>query len=148
MSSNPNLRPLEILLVEDSASDANLIIRELGKAEVVHNLHWVKHGEAAIDYLCHREKFVDALRPDLILLDLNLPRIDGREVLKIVKADSVLKRIPIVILTTSNDEEDVLDSYNFNANCYITKPIDIQQFIRVVRLIDEFWLAAVKLPDE
>ncbi|MEH1827393.1 response regulator [Nostoc sp. C052] len=148
MSSNPNLRPVEILLVEDSASDANLIIRELSKAEVANNLHWVKHGEAAIDYLCCREKFADALRPDLILLDLNLPRMDGREVLKIVKADSALKRIPIVILTTSNDEEDILHSYNLNANCYITKPLDIQQFIRVVRLIDEFWLAAVELPGE
>lgn len=148
MSSSLDLRPIEILLVEDSPSDANLTIREFGRAKIANNLHWVEDGEAAMEYLHCQGAFATAPRPDLILLDLNLPKMDGREVLEAVKADPVLKRIPIVILTTSTDEEDVLRSYNLNANCYVTKPIDIQQFIHVVQLINEFWLAAVKLPTE
>ena len=148
MSNNRNFRPIEILLVEDSPSDANLTIREFGKAKIANNLHWVENGEAAMDYLRCQGEFANALRPDLVLLDLNLPGMDGREVLAEVKADSDLKRIPIVILTTSTDEEDVLRSYNLNANCYVTKPIDMHQFIHVVQLINEFWLAAVKLPGE
>jgi len=148
MSSKPRFRSIEILLVEDSPSDANLTIREFAKAKIVNNVHWVEDGEAAMDYLRCQGEFTNALRPDLILLDLNLPGMDGREVLEEVKADPVLRRIPIVILTTSSDEEDVLRSYNLNANCYVTKPIDIQQFIHLVQLINEFWLAAVKLPGE
>jgi len=146
MNSNPNYRPIEILLIEDSPSDANLTIREFNRAKIANNLHWVENGEDAIDYLRCQGEFVDVPRPDLILLDLNLPGMDGREVLAEVKADADLKRIPIVILTTSTDEEDVLRSYNLNANCYVTKPIDIHQFINVIQLINEFWLAAVKLP--
>ncbi|HEY9625361.1 MAG TPA: response regulator [Crinalium sp.] len=148
MNSRPVHRPIEILLVEDSPSDANLTIREFSKAEIANNLHWVENGEEAMEYLHGQGEFAGALRPDLILLDLNLPGMDGREVLAEVKADESLKRIPVVILTTSTDEEDVLRSYNLNANCYVTKPIDIHQFIHVVRLINEFWLAAVKLPGE
>lgn len=148
MSSNPSYRPIEILLVEDSPSDANLTIREFNRAKIANNLHWVENGESAMDYLHCRGEFVDAPRPDLILLDLNLPGMDGREVLSEVKLDTDLKRIPVVVLTTSTDEEDVLRSYNLNANCYVTKPIDIHQFIHVVQLINEFWLAAVKLPGE
>lgn len=148
MSSKVNYRPIEILLVEDSPSDANLTIREFSKAKIANNLHWVENGEDAMAYLRCQGEFADALRPDLILLDLNLPGMDGREVLAEVKADETLKRIPIVILTTSTDEEDVLRSYNLNANCYVTKPIDIHQFIHVVHLINEFWLAAVILPGE
>ncbi len=148
MSNNRDYRPIEILLVEDSPSDANLTIREFSKAKIANNLHWVEDGEAAMDYLHCRGEYADALRPDLILLDLNLPGMDGREVLAEVKADDILKRIPVVVLTTSTDEEDVLRSYNLNANCYVTKPIDIHQFIHVVHLINEFWLAAVKLPAE
>jgi CheY-like chemotaxis protein len=123
-----------------------LTIREFSKAKIANNLHWVENGEDAMDYLHCQGEFVDVLRPDLILLDLNLPGMDGREVLAEVKADPLLKNIPIVILTTSTDEEDVLRSYNLNANCYVTKPIDIYDFIRAVQLINEFWLAAVKLP--
>lgn len=148
MSSLLSFRPIEILLVEDSPSDANLMIREFSKAKIANNLHWLENGEDAMDYLRCQGEFADVLRPDLILLDLNLPGMDGREVLAEVKADEDLKRIPIVILTTSTDEEDVLRSYNLNANCYVTKPIDINQFIQVIKLINEFWLAAVKLPGE
>lgn len=148
MSSSLSFRPIEILLVEDSPSDANLMIREFSKAKIANNLHWVENGEDAMDYLRCQGEFADVARPDLILLDLNLPGMDGREVLAEVKADADLKLIPIVILTTSTDEEDVLRSYNLNANCYVTKPIDIKQFIHVIQLINEFWLAAVKLPVE
>lgn len=148
MTSSLSYRPIEILLVEDSPSDANLTIREFNRAKIANNLHWVENGEDAMAYLRCEGEFAKACRPDLILLDLNLPGMDGREVLAEVKADPGLKRIPIVILTTSTDEEDVLRSYNLNANCYVTKPIDIHQFIHVVQLINEFWLAAVKLPGE
>jgi len=148
MSSNLSYRPIEILLVEDSPSDANLTIREFNKAKIANNLHWVENGEDAMEYLRCQGEYTNASRPDLILLDLNLPGMDGREVLAEVKADEKLKRIPIVILTTSTDEEDVLRSYNLNANCYVTKPIDIHQFIHLIQLINEFWLAAVKLPGE
>lgn len=148
MNNYQNIRPIEILLVEDSPSDANLTIREFSKAKIANNLHWVEDGETAMEYLRHQGEFTDAPRPDLILLDLNLPGMDGREVLEEVKSDSHLKRIPIVILTTSNDEHDVLRSYNLNANCYVTKPIDIEQFINVVQLIKDFWLAAVLLPSD
>ena len=148
MNNYQNFRAIEILLVEDSPSDANLTIREFSKAKIANNLHWVEDGETAMNYLRHEGEFTDAPRPDLILLDLNLPGMDGREVLEEVKSDTDLKRIPVVILTTSNDEQDVLRSYNLNANCYVTKPIDIEQFINVVQLIKEFWLAAVLLPAE
>lgn len=148
MNNQLTFRPVEILLIEDSPSDANLTIREFSKAKIANNLHWVEDGEAAMEYLRREGTFTQAPRPDLILLDLNLPKIDGREVLEAIKADPLLRLIPVVILTTSNDDEDILRSYNLNANCYVTKPIDIAQFIHVVQLINEFWLAAVKLPNE
>jgi len=149
MSNNQNnypYRPIEVLLVEDSPSDANLTIREFSKAKIANKLHWVDNGEDAMDYLYGRGEFINAARPDLILLDLNLPGMDGREVLVEVKSDADLKKIPIVILTTSTDEEDVLRSYNLNANCYISKPIDINEFMLAVQRINEFWLTTVKLP--
>lgn len=148
MKNYQNIRAAEILLVEDSPSDANLTIREFSKAKIANNLHWVEDGETAMEYLHQQGEFANAPRPDLILLDLNLPGMDGREVLAEVKSDNDLKRIPVVVLTTSNDEQDVLHSYNLNANCYVTKPIDIEQFIHVVQLINEFWLAAVMLPND
>lgn len=148
MNNYQNFRPIEILLVEDSPSDANLTIREFSKAKIANNLHWVEDGDTAMEYLRKQGEFTDVPRPDLILLDLNLPGMDGREVLEEVKSDPELKRIPVVILTTSNDEQDVLRSYNLNANCYVTKPIDIEQFINVVQLIKDFWLAAVLLPSD
>ncbi len=145
--SNANLHPIEILLVEDSPSDANLTMRELSKAKIANQIHWLEGGEAAIDYLYQRGEFANANRPDLILLDLNLPGMDGRDVLSVIKSDEDLQRIPVVVLTTSADEEDVLRSYNLHANCYVTKPVDIKQFIEVIQLINTFWLAAVKLPN-
>ena len=140
------LHPIEILLVEDSPSDAQLTIRSFNQSKIANHLHWVEDGESAVAFLRHQEEYVNAPRPDLILLDLNLPGMDGRDVLAEVKSDPNLKRIPIVILTTSADEQDILRSYNLNANCYITKPVDLQRFLEVVQLIDNFWLAVVTLP--
>jgi CheY-like chemotaxis protein len=140
------LNSIDILLVEDSPSDANLTIRSFEQAKIFNELHWVEDGETAMDFLHQRGEYIDAPRPDLIVLDLNLPGMDGREVLAELKADSYLKCIPVVVLTTSNSEDDILRSYNLNANCYITKPFDVRQFMHVVQLIGDFWLAAVKLP--
>jgi two-component system response regulator len=109
-------------------------------------MHVVEDGEAAMAFVRRQEPYASAHRPDIILLDLNLPKMDGREVLGLLKADPDLKRIPVVILTTSQSEEDVLRSYNLNANCYITKPVDFDQFLRVVRAIESFWLTVVTLP--
>lgn len=139
-------RPIEILLIEDSPSDANLTIKGFNQAKIANNLNWVEDGDSGMDYLRQQGEYANALRPDLILLDLNLPGMDGREVLEAIKSDPDLKRIPVVVLSTSTSEEDVLRSYNLNANCYVTKPIDIHQFIHIVMLINDFWLAAVTLP--
>jgi two-component system, chemotaxis family, response regulator Rcp1 len=141
-------RPIEVLLVEDSPSDANLTIKGFLNAQIANNLHWVEDGESAINYLREQEEFTNVSRPDLILLDLNLPGMDGREVLTEIKSDPNLKSIPVVIITTSNDEQDILRSYNLSANCYVTKPIDIYQFTQVVQLIKDFWLIAAKLPQK
>lgn len=149
-------RVVEILLIEDSPSDANLIIKGFNQSNVKgfnqdkipNNLHWIEDGETAMEYLYQQDEYASVPRPDLILLDLNLPGMDGREVLAAVKSDSSLKLIPVVILTTSADEHDVLRSYNLNANCYVTKPLDVHQFIQVVELISTFWVAAVRLPTE
>jgi CheY-like chemotaxis protein len=146
MISSQISRTINILLVEDSQSDANLTIREFKKSKISNTLHWVEDGESAIAYLRKEGEYVNAASCDLILLDLNLPGMDGQEVLAEVKSDPDLKQIPVVVLTTSADEQDVLKSYNLNANCYLTKPVDIQQFLNVVQLINSFWLAAVRLP--
>ncbi|MEQ8542175.1 MAG: response regulator [Coleofasciculus sp. D1-CHI-01] len=148
MSSHYRFRPIEILLVEDSPSDANLIQISFKQAKIANNLRWVEDGETALDYLLQQGDYTNSPRPDLIVLDLNLPGMDGQEVLTSIKSDPTLKRIPVIVLTTSEDEEDILKSYELNANCYITKPIDIQQFMRMVQLLEEFWLAAVQLPSE
>ncbi|AFY30940.1 response regulator [Calothrix sp. PCC 7507] len=148
MTHNQAFRHIEILLVEDSPSDANLTIKGFQNAKIANNLYWIEDGETAMNYLRQQGEFVGVSRPDLILLDLNLPGMDGREVLTEVKSDPHLKRIPVVILTTSTDEQDILRSYNLSANCYVTKPVDIYQFIQVVQLIKEFWLVAVALPQE
>ena len=140
--------PIEILLVEDNAGDVRLTREALKDAKVLNTLHVARDGEEAMDYLYHKGKYADAPRPDLILLDLNLPRKDGREVLAEIKADEDLKRIPVVILTTSKSEEDVLKMYNLHANCYVTKPLDLDQFIRVVQAIEDFWFTVVRLPDD
>jgi len=141
-------RAIEIFLVEDNPGDARLAVEALREAKVKNHLNWVADGVEALAYLRREGKFANAVRPDLILLDLNLPRKDGREVLSEIKADEKLKRIPVVILTTSQAEEDILKAYHLSANCYITKPVDLEQFIKVVKSIEEFWLTIVKLPTD
>ena len=138
--------PIEILLVEDNPGDERLTREALKEGKVYHKLHWAKDGVEAMDFLYRRGKWRDAPRPDIILLDLNLPKKDGREVLQDIKSDETLKRIPVVVLTTSKAEEDVLKSYNLHANCYVTKPVDLEKFIVVVKSIDIFWLTVVTLP--
>ena len=141
-------RPVEILLVEDNPGDVRLAIEALREGKVHVNMSVAADGVEAMEFLRRQGKHQEAPRPDLILLDLNMPRMDGREVLAELKADEDLKRIPVVVLTTSKAEEDILKSYNLNANCYITKPVDLDQFIHVVKSIHEFWLTVVKLPPE
>jgi CheY-like chemotaxis protein len=144
-------RPGEILLVEDNPGDVRLTIESLkeGKEGKVRNhLHVARDGVEALEFLRRQGPFGDAVRPDLILLDLNLPRKDGREVLAEIKSDVELKTIPVVVLTTSRAESDVLRSYELQANCYITKPVDLEQFIGVIRSIEDFWLTIVTLPRE
>jgi two-component system, chemotaxis family, response regulator Rcp1 len=140
-------KPIDILLVEDSDGDARLAFEAMKDSKIRNTLHRVADGEEAMDFLHRKGRHANAPRPDLILLDLNLPKKDGREVLAEVKVDDDLKRIPIVILTVSKDEVDILKSYNLHANCYITKPIDLEQFMKVVKSIEDFWLTIVKLPD-
>lgn len=138
--------PVEILLIEDNPGDVRLTMEALKEAKVINNLTVLKDGIEALAFLRRQGQYAKAPRPHLILLDLNLPKKDGREVLADIKADHSLKHIPIVVLTTSQDEQDVLKSYNLHANCYITKPVDLEQFIRVVRSIEDFWLGIVVLP--
>jgi two-component system, chemotaxis family, response regulator Rcp1 len=140
------IRPIEILLVEDNPGDVRLTIEALKDGKVTNNLRVAKDGEEALDCLFQRGNFHDCVKPDIILLDLNLPKKDGREVLKIIKTDAVLRQIPVVVLTTSKAEEDILKSYNYHANCYITKPIDMNEFLNVIRMTEDFWLTIVKLP--
>ncbi|EDX73732.1 hypothetical protein MC7420_6780 [Coleofasciculus chthonoplastes PCC 7420] len=142
------IRPIEILLVEDSPSDADLTVDAFSEARVLNNLHWVEDGVEALTFLRRQGQYSDVPRPDLILLDLNMPKKDGREVLAEIKADSQLKRIPVIILTTSAAERDILKTYELNGNCYVTKPIDVEQFMSVVKIIEAFWLAVVQLPSE
>ena len=141
-----NAKPIELLLVEDNPGDVRLTRVALKSGKVWCNLHVAEDGQAALAFLRQQGSYANAPRPDIILLDLNLPKIDGREVLSNIKADENLKRIPVVILTTSQAEEDILRAYNLNANCYITKPVDFDQFLNVVRVVEEFWLTIVKLP--
>lgn len=138
--------PIEILMVEDNPGDVRLTREALKEAKVWNNLYVTEDGVAALDFLYRRDPYMEAARPDLILLDLNLPKRDGREVLALIKSDEALKTIPVVVLTTSQAEEDVLRAYNLNANCYITKPVDFDQFTKIVQTIEEFWLTIVTLP--
>jgi two-component system, chemotaxis family, response regulator Rcp1 len=147
MSSNEvNSRSIEILLVEDNPGDARLTIEAMREAKMSNRIHVVEDGVEAMQFLRREGRFGDAPRPDLILLDLNLPKKDGRAVLAEVKADPALKRIPVVVLTTSRAEEDVLRAYDLHANCYITKPVDLAQFMKIVAQIEEFWIKVVVLP--
>jgi len=141
------IRPVRVLLAEDNMADVRLTKEALKESKVKINLDVVNNGEEAMDYLKKNGKFKDVLKPDLILLDLNMPRKDGREVLKEVKEDKRLSTIPIVILTVSKNDEDILKTYQLHANCYITKPVDLSQFIEIVKNIESFWFTIVRLPN-
>ena len=141
-----NGRPIEILLVEDNPGDVRLTQEALKEGKVRNNLYIAQDGVEALAYLQRDGEFSEAVRPDLILLDLNLPRMDGRELLAKIKADDILKRIPIVILTTSKDEADIIKTYELHANCFISKPVDLDQFMVVVKAIEDFWMTIVRLP--
>jgi len=139
-------KPVTILLVEDNEGDVGLVEEVFEDAKIRNSLHVAEDGEEAMLFLNKEESFANAPTPDLILLDLNLPQKDGREVLEEIKTDEKLKRIPVVVLTTSKAEEDILKSYNLHANSYITKPVDFDQFIKVIKSIEDFWLEVVRLP--
>jgi two-component system, chemotaxis family, response regulator Rcp1 len=148
MRQRPLGRPVEILLVEDNPGDVRLTREALREGKVRNNLAVASDGIEAIAYLRKEGEHAGAVRPDLILLDLNLPRKDGREVLAEIKADPALRNIPVVVLTSSQAEEDIVRAYDLHANCYVTKPVDLDQFIRVVESIEDFWFTIVKLPPE
>jgi chemotaxis family two-component system response regulator Rcp1 len=146
MSSYKSTKPINILLVEDNPADIRLTQEVFKEGRIRNTLNVVMDGEEAMIYLRKLGKYAEAETPDLVLLDLNLPKKDGRSVLADIKADSTLKFIPVIILTTSAAEQDILNTYAHHANCYIMKPVDLAQFINVVRSIEEFWLTIVKLP--
>jgi two-component system, chemotaxis family, response regulator Rcp1 len=146
MSMRNGNRPIEILLVEDNPGDARLTEEALKEGKVRNNLHMARDGVEAMAFLLRDGKHKDAPRPDLVLLDLNLPRKDGREVLAEMKEHPDLRLIPVVVLTTSEAEQDVLRIYELRANCYITKPVDLEKFLTIVRSIEDFWLTVVRLP--
>jgi CheY-like chemotaxis protein len=142
------MKPIEILLVEDNPGDARLTREALSLSKVRNNLHHVRDGEEAVAFLRRQGGYASAPTPDLVLLDLNLPRRDGREVLEDIKNDAALKHIPVVILTSSQAEEDIMRSYRLHANCFITKPVDLEQLTKVVQGIEQFWFTLVRLPPE
>jgi two-component system, chemotaxis family, response regulator Rcp1 len=143
-----NGRPVRILLVEDNPGDARLTVEVFKYNKMPKTLSVVEDGVEALAFLRQEGKYASALRPDLILLDLNLPKKDGRQVLAAIKSDANLRRIPVVVLTTSRDQEDILKAYDLNANCFLTKPVDFEQFANLVQAIEEFWLKVVELPKE
>lgn len=146
MKESKSVKPVEILMVEDNPGDVRLTVEGLKEGKVKNNLYVVQDGVEALAYLRREGEYKDAVRPDLILLDLNLPKMDGREVLSEIKADEDLKHIPVVVLTSSKAEQDILKAYSLHANCYITKPVDLDQFISVVESIEDFWFTIVRLP--
>jgi len=148
MSKEGKIKLADILLVEDNPGDVRLTVEALKEGKVRNQLHIAKDGMEAMDFLHRRGNYSDVPRPDLILLDLNLPKKDGHEVLAEIKEDPELKRIPVVVLTGSKAGDDILKTYNRHANCYITKPVDWDQFITVVKSINDFWLTIVRLPSE
>lgn len=141
-----SIEPVCILMVEDNPDDVELTRQTIRETKLRNNLHVVEDGVAALAFLRREGTYSDSPRPDLVLLDLNLPRKNGLEVLEEIKADDDLKRIPVIVLTASDDEADVLAAYNHNSNAYITKPVDLEQFARIVQMIDDFWMSIVKLP--
>lgn len=146
MTTNLVVEVVDVLLVEDNPGDVRLTKEALKEGKMLNELHVVQDGVEAMAYLRKEGEYAGAPRPDLVLLDLNMPRKDGRQVLAEIKADKDLKRIPVVILTTSEAEEDIVKSYDLHANCYITKPVGLEQFVKVVKGIEDFWLSLVKLP--
>jgi CheY-like chemotaxis protein len=146
VSLSAEAEPVQILLVEDNPGDVRLTREALKEGKICNNLTVAEDGVEAMRILRREGKFSDAPRPDLVLLDLNLPRKDGREVLAELKEDPELRRIPVVVLTTSKSEEDILRSYDLHANCYITKPVDLPQFLSVLNAVEEFWVTIVRLP--
>lgn len=142
-----SVRPIEILLAEDNPADVRLVREALREHKLLLNLSVVENGEDAMAFLHRQPPFGNAARPDLVMLDLNIPRLDGREVLTRVKADEALRRIPVVVLTSSAAESDILKAYNLGANCYITKPVGFAEFGDVIKAIDAFWFTVVRLPD-
>lgn len=147
VSSFPHIRPAEILLVEDNPGDVRLTQEALLAGKVINNLYVMSDGVEALAFLRKEGRHAATPRPDLVLLDLNLPKKSGREVLADVKGDPALKRTPVVVLTTSKAEEDILKTYDLHANCYITKPVELDQFIKVIQSLENFWLTVVKLPN-
>ncbi len=145
-TSHISMSPIEILLIEDNPGDVRLTAEVFKEAKIYNNMNVMTDGIDAMAFLRQKGEYINAPRPDLILLDLNLPKKDGREVLAEIKADSALRRIPVVVLTTSRAEEDILKTYDLHVNAYITKPVDLEQFIGIVKSIDNFWLTIVKLP--
>lgn len=143
-----SLRPIEILLVEDSPDDIDITKEALEESKIFNNLYIVTDGEEALVFLKKEGKYSTAVTPDLILLDLNLPKMEGKEVLKWIKQKDVIKRIPVIILTTSNSDADMLSSYDLHANCYVTKPLGFEGFVKVVKEIESFWFSIVKLPSQ
>ena len=137
---------IQILLVEDSLADIELTLEALEEAKVANEVNVVRDGAEAVDYLRRRGAHAYAARPDLVILDLNLPKLSGQEVLADLKGDPCLRRIPVAVLTTSSAEADVVRSYDLGANCYLTKPVDVQQFLKVVQSIEDFWFGVVRLP--
>jgi len=148
MSESDKGRPVEILLAEDNPGDAELTRKALERGNIINNLHVVEDGVEAVAYLRQEEEYADKPRPDLVLLDLDMPRMDGREVLEEIKDDEDLRRIPVVVMTSSEAEEDIVQSYDLHANAYLTKPVDFGGFMDIVSSIEEFWLTVVKMPPE
>lgn len=146
--SDTQVAPVEILLAEDNSGDVTLTRKALEKGNIINNLHVVTDGVEALAFLNQEGAYADKPRPDLVLLDLNTPRKDGRDVLEAVKNDDQLKRIPVVVMTSSEAEEDILQSYDLHANAYLTKPVDFDGFIDIVERIEDFWLTVVKMPPE
>jgi CheY-like chemotaxis protein len=146
MNNEILVEPIGILLVEDNPGDARLAQESLKESKIRNTLHWVQDGLEAMKFLHRQGSHENAPRADLILLDLNMPKMDGRKVLAEIKSDDDLKRIPVVIFTISKAEEDILKTYNLHANCYITKPLDLNQFLKVIQSIEDFWLTIVRLP--
>lgn len=148
MNNKKDFKATDILLVEDNPGDVRLTKEAFKESKICNIINVMEDGVEAMRYLRKEGKYKDAVRPDLILLDLNLPKMDGREVLREIKSDTNLKRIPVAVLTTSKDEEDIFKSYDLHANCYITKPIDLKQFVAVVKSLEDFWFTIVTLPPE